>query len=199
MARQSTRHRANGRASPGCKPYIRTHQPAALPDWSQKLKAVQDNKTAARIIGVPALRAKLIAFAVSSFIIGALSLARTLADDEFFPQKTYRADPYAAGGSGFFGGLIDDLNLIDTHDGGVYGVKPTWAEGETQYEVERGVDVYGRLKTHLAVAPWNPRSVGIAFAMIDSIAQDKTPLITINHGRADFTVGRVFPRVFPHP
>lgn len=129
--------------------------------------------------------------------LGALSVAPALADKQFFPLQSYREGPYAAGGSGFFGGFIDYLNLINTRDGGVNGVKLTWAEGETQYEVERGVEVYERLKTHPAVAAWNPLSVGIAYAMIDRIAQDKTPLITINHGRTDSTDGRVFPYVFP--
>jgi len=33
--------------------------------------------------------------------------------------------------------------------------------------------------------------------MIDRITADKTPLITVNHGRTDSTDGRVFPYVFP--
>ena len=126
--------------------------------------------------------------------LGALSVAPALADEQFFPLQSYREGPYAAGGSGFFGGFIDYLNLINIRDGGVNGVKLAWAEGETHYEVERSVEDYERLKTHPAVAAWNPLS---AYAMIDSIAQDKTPLITINHGRTDSTDGRVFPYVFP--
>ena len=129
--------------------------------------------------------------------LGALTSAAALADEQFFPLQSYREGPYAAGGSGFFGGFIDYLNLINIRDGGVNGVKLTWAEGETQYEVERGVEVYERLKNHPAVAAWNPLSVGIAYAMIDRITQDKVPLIAINHGRADSTDGRVFPYVFP--
>ncbi|MDU1693035.1 MAG: ABC transporter substrate-binding protein, partial [Bradyrhizobium sp.] len=66
-----------------------------------------------------------------------------------------------------------------------------------QYEVERGVEVYERLKGRPGVAAWNPLSVGIAYAMIDRISKDKVPLITINHGRTDSTDGRVFPYVFP--
>jgi branched-chain amino acid transport system substrate-binding protein len=127
--------------------------------------------------------------------LGALTPA--LADEQFFPLQSYREGPYAAGGSGFFGGFIDYMNLINARDGGVNGVKLTWAEGETQYEVERGVEVYERLKSHAGVAAWNPLSVGIAYAMIDRIAQDKVPLITVNHGRTDSTDGRVFPYVFP--
>ncbi|SDA21238.1 amino acid/amide ABC transporter substrate-binding protein, HAAT family [Methylobacterium sp. UNC378MF] len=119
------------------------------------------------------------------------------ADEQYFPLQSYRVGPYAAGGTGFFGGFIDYLNLINARDGGVNGVKLTWSEGETQYEVERGVEVYERLKSRPGIAAWNPLSVGIAYAMIDRISADKVPLITINHGRTDSTDGRVFPYVFP--
>ena len=117
--------------------------------------------------------------------------------EQFFPLQSYRVGPYAAGGTGFFGGFIDYMNLINTRDGGVNGVKLTWDEGETQYEVEKGVEIYERFKNRPNIAAWNPLSVGIAYAMIDRVTEDKTPLITINHGRTDSTDGRVFPYVFP--
>src|SRR6188472_145793 len=127
----------------------------------------------------------------------ALVASPVLADEQYFPLQSYRVGPYAAGGTGFFGGFIDYLNLINIRDGGVNGVKLTWDECETQYEVERGVECYERQKSHAGAAAWNPLSVGIAYAMIDRITQDKVPLITINHGRTDSTDGRVFPYVFP--
>jgi branched-chain amino acid transport system substrate-binding protein len=135
----------------------------------------------------------------SAIALGALTAnpITTLADEQFFPLQSYRVGPYAAGGSGFFGGFIDYLNLVNIRDGGVNGVKLIWDEGETQYEVDRGLEVYERLKSHPGVAAWNPLSVGIAYAMLDRITQDKTPLITINHGHTDSTDGRVFPYVFP--
>lgn len=120
-----------------------------------------------------------------------------LADEQYFPLQSFRVGPYAAPGSGFFGGFIDYLNLINTRDGGVNGVKLTWSEGETEYEVEKGVEVYQRLKSNPGVAAWNPLSVGIAYAMLDGITEDRTPLITIDHGRTDTTDGRVFPYAFP--
>jgi branched-chain amino acid transport system substrate-binding protein len=120
--------------------------------------------------------------------------------EQYFPLQSYRVGPYAAGGTGFFGGFIDYLNLINQRDGGVNGVKLTWSECETEYVVERGVECYERLKKGLNGAPsaaTNPLSVGIAYATLERSTADKLPLITINHGRTDSTDGRVFPYVFP--
>src|ERR1700688_4377017 len=139
------------------------------------------------------LRPAAIALAVAC----AAPIGAAQADEQYFPLQSYRVGPYAAGGTGFFGGFIDYLNLINIRDGGVNGVKLTWDECETQYEVERGVECYERQKSRANIAAWNPLSVGIAYAMIDRITADKAPLITVNHGRTDSTDGRVFPYVFP--
>jgi branched-chain amino acid transport system substrate-binding protein len=128
------------------------------------------------------------------------SLSAQAAGEQYFPLQSYRVGPYAAGGSGFFGGFIDYMNLINKRDGGVNGVKLTWSECETEYVVEKGVECYERLKKGLNGAPaaaTNPLSVGIAYATIDRSTADKIPLITINHGRTDSTDGAVFPYVFP--
>jgi branched-chain amino acid transport system substrate-binding protein len=135
------------------------------------------------------------ALLASALALSGLQAAQ--ADEQFFPLQSYRVGPYAAAGSGFFGGFIDYLNFINTRDGGVGGVKLTWEEGETQYEVERGVEVYERLKTHPGIATWNPLSVGIAYALLDRVTTDKVPLLTLNHGRTDTTDGRVFKYLFP--
>ncbi len=120
------------------------------------------------------------------------------AQAQYFPLQSYRVGPYAAGGTGFFGGFIDYMNLINLRDGGVNGVKLSWSECETQYVVEKGVECYERMKNHVpAPSAWNPLSVGIAYAMIPDVTADKVPLITIDHGRTDSTDGAVFPYVFP--
>jgi branched-chain amino acid transport system substrate-binding protein len=121
-------------------------------------------------------------------------------NEQYFPLQSYRVGPYAAGGTGFFGGFIDYLQLVNARDNGVNGVKFTWSECETEYVVERGVECYERLKKGLNGAPsaaFNPLSVGIAYALIDRATADKNPIITINHGRTDSTDGRVFPYIFP--
>jgi branched-chain amino acid transport system substrate-binding protein len=144
---------------------------------------------------MPRLSPNRIAALSALALIAATPVAH--ADEQYFPLQSYRVGPYAAGGSGYFGGFIDYMNLINIRDGGVNGVKLTWDECETEYEVERGVECYERQRTRPGAAAWNPLSVGIAYAMIDRITADKVPLITINHGRTDSTDGRVFPYVFP--
>lgn len=141
------------------------------------------------------LQIRSMAAAAALALVAAMPAAH--ADEQYFPLQSYRVGPYAAGGTGYFGGFIDYMNLINIRDGGVNGVKLAWDECETQYEVERGVECYERQRTHPGAAAWNPLSVGIAYAMIDRITADKVPLITINHGRTDSTDGRVFPYVFP--
>ena len=152
----------------------------------------------ASLLGASLFGANLItALAGAPAGAGFLSVAHAQQPEQFFPLQSYRVGPYAAGGTGFFGGFIDYLNLVNTRDGGIGGVKLTWEEGETQYEVERGVEVYERLKTREGIATWNPLSVGIAYALLDRVGADKVPLLTINHGRTDTTDGRVFKYVFP--
>jgi len=131
--------------------------------------------------------------------LGAFSLGAQAAGEQYFPLQSYRIGPYAAGGTGFFGGFIDYLQYVNAN-GGVNGVKLTWSECETEYVVEKGVECYERLKKGLNGAPaaaTNPLSVGIAYATLDRSTADRIPLITINHGRTDSTDGSVFPYAFP--
>lgn len=135
-------------------------------------------------------------------VAGLLSSSLTAAhaaEEQYFPLQSYRVGPYAAGGTGFFGGFIDYMQHIN-QQGGVNGVELVWSECETEYETEKGVECYERLKGGLDGAPaaaTNPLSVGIAYATLERSRKDKLPLITINHGATASTDGRVFPYVFP--
>jgi branched-chain amino acid transport system substrate-binding protein len=145
------------------------------------------------------LRQKLL-LASAAAALAFTAPAWSQAKEQYFPLQSYRVGPYAAGGTGFFGGFIDYMQLVNLRDGGVNGVKLTWSECETEYAVEKGVECYERLKKGLNGAPaaaTNPLSVGIAYATLERSTTDKLPLITINHGRTDSTDGRVFPYVFP--
>ena len=68
---------------------------------------------------------------LSGLTLAATNFCASLAqaDEQNFPLQSYRVGPYAAGGTGFFGGFIDYMNLINIRDGGVNGVKLTWEEG----------------------------------------------------------------------
>src|ERR1700757_2848091 len=90
---------------------------------------------------------------IKSLVLGAALAAATLAPayalaatEQFIALPSYRVGPYAAGGSGFYGGIIDYFNLVNLN-GGVNGVKISWEECETEYNPSRGVECYERLKT----------------------------------------------------
>jgi len=121
------------------------------------------------------------------------------ANEQFIPVLIYRTGPYAAGGTGIFGGMMDYMTLINERDGGINGVKLTWEECETAYNNDRGVECYERLKgkgpTGAGVV--HPLSTGITYALIDRASKDKIPLISLGYGRTDASDGRVLPYVFP--
>ena len=134
------------------------------------------------------------ALVAAAFATAAVSAS---AQEQFIPLLSYRVGPYADGGSGFFGGVIDYLSLVNA-SGGVNGVKLTWEECETEYNATRGVECYERLKkSHGGASMVEPLSTGIAYGLIDRVAQDKIPMTTLGYGRSDAADGRVFPYVFP--
>lgn len=119
------------------------------------------------------------------------------AGEVYIPIPSYRVGPYAAGGTGYFGGILDYYNL-QNEKGGVGGTKLTWSECETEYTVERGVECYRRMKDRGQGAIFfDPLSVGISTALIEAGRQDKIPIISINHGKTEAQDGEVFPFQFP--
>ena len=126
-----------------------------------------------------------------------LASAASYAQEQFIALPSYRVGPYAAGGSGFYGGIIDYMNLVNLN-GGINGVKLAWEECETEYNPSRGVECYERLKTRNGGASiFDPLSTGIAYAVLDRVAADKVPMTTLSYGRSDAANGKVFPWVFP--
>ncbi len=136
----------------------------------------------------------------STALLGLACLAtvgNSVAADQYIPLLSYRVGPYAAGGSGFYGGAIDYFNLVNAN-GGINGVKISWEECETEYNASRGVECYERLKTKNGGASLvEPLSTGIAYGVLDRVGQDKIPLTTLGYGRSDAANGKVFPYVFP--
>ena len=118
-------------------------------------------------------------------------------NEQFIPILSYRVGPYAAGGSGYFGGAIDYFTLVN-QNGGINGVKLLWEECETEYNAARGVECYERLKTrHGGASTVEPLSTGIAYGLFERVAQDKIPMTTNGYGLGSTADGRVFNWVFP--
>jgi branched-chain amino acid transport system substrate-binding protein len=118
-------------------------------------------------------------------------------NEQFIPILSYRVGPYAAGGSGYYGGAIDYFMLVNL-SGGINGVKLKWEECETEYNASKGVECYERLKKKFGGATTvDPLSTGIAYGLFDRAAQDKIPLTTFGYGLASSADGRVYDWVFP--
>jgi len=138
------------------------------------------------------VKAVLLALAVA--LAAPFALAQ---NQQFIPLLSYRVGPYAAGGSGYYGGAIDYFTLVN-ETGGINGVKLLWEECETEYNAARGVECYERLKTKNGGATTvEPLSTGIAYGLFERVANDKIPMTTNGYGLAIAADGAVFPWVFP--
>ena len=138
----------------------------------------------------------LLTLLASAFIF--TPFAASQADEQFVPMLAYRTGPYAAGGTGIFGGFEDYLALLNLRDGGINGVTLTWEECETGYNSDRGVECYERLKDRENNAgPVHPLSTGITYRLIERATASRIPIISMGYGRTDASDGRIFPYVFP--
>jgi branched-chain amino acid transport system substrate-binding protein len=140
------------------------------------------------------LAAAAIAIAAAGFAAPAAAQ-----NEQFIPANFYWVGPYAPGGSGFGGGMLDYFSLLNERDGGINGVKLTWEKCETEYNNARGVECYERSKKKgpTGATVIHPLSTGITYSLIEKATADKIPIISMGYGRTDATDGRVFPYVFP--
>ncbi len=140
-------------------------------------------------------------FAAAALALAASGFAGTAAaqNEQFIPANFYWVGPYAPGGSGFGGGIIDYMAMINERDGGVNGVKLTWEKCETEYNNARGVECYERSKKHppTGATVIHPLSTGITYSLIEKATADHIPIISLGYGRTDAADGRVFPYIFP--
>lgn len=140
---------------------------------------------------------KTVKAALAGLAMFAAASAVQAQNEQFIPILSYRVGPYAAGGSGYFGGAIDYFSLVNAN-GGINGVKLTWEECETEYNASRGVECYERLKKKNGGASTvEPLSTGIAYGLLDRVAGDKIPMTTFGYGSANAADGRVFEWVYP--
>ena len=136
---------------------------------------------------------------VTSSLVAAMLFASAAIADYYVPMPVYRTGPYAAGGTGYFGGIIDYYTLLNERDGGIGGVKVVWDECETEYNRTKGIECYHRQKkSELGDALYfDPLSVGISSSLIEQGRKDKLSIISVNHGRTETERGDVFPYQFP--
>jgi branched-chain amino acid transport system substrate-binding protein len=129
----------------------------------------------------------------------ALSFGAAAQNEQFIPANFYWVGPYAPGGSGFGGGIIDYLQMLNERDGGINGVKLTWEKCETEYNNARGVECYERSKNKgpTGATVIHPLSTGITYSLIEKATVDHIPIISMGYGRTDASDGRIFPYVFP--
>ena len=144
---------------------------------------------------------KRTAWVVAAFsaIAAGFSASAVAQKEQFVPANFYWVGPYAPGGSGFGGGIIDYMQMINERDGGINGVKLTWEKCETEYNNARGVECYERVKKHppTGATVIHPLSTGITYSLIEKATADHIPIISMGYGRTSAADGRVFPYVFP--
>ena len=130
---------------------------------------------------------------------GIAAMPAAAQNEQFIPANFYWVGPYAPGGSGFGGGMIDYFAMLNERDGGINGVKLTWEKCETEYRNDRGVECYERSKKKgpTGATVVHPLSTGITYSLIDKATADKIPVISMGYGRTDAADGRVFPYIFP--
>src|SRR2546428_1558861 len=142
---------------------------------------------------------KAVKAALLGLALAGVAITASAQNEQFIPMNGYWVGPYAPGGSGIFGGMIDYMNMLNARDGGVGGVKLTYEKCETEYNNARGVECYEREKKKgpTGATVIHPLSTGITYSLIEKVAQDKIPMISLGYGRTDASDGRVFPYVFP--
>lgn len=142
------------------------------------------------------------AFAAFAFTLAPLTLAASAeeAKQQYFPLATFRVGAYASSGIPVWAGEIDYFRYLNEVEGGINGVKLFWDECETEWEVEKGVECYERVKAGKNGSPvpiFLPHGDPISKALTEKTVADKIPQITIAYGRTESIDGRVFPYSFP--
>ena len=138
-------------------------------------------------------------FMLAGALLAAQGALAQAPKQQFVPANFYWVGPYAPGGSGVSGGMLDYFKMLNDRDGGVNGVRFTWEKCETEYNNARGVECYERSKKGgpTGATLVHPLSTGITYSLIDKGTADRIPIVSIGYGRADAAYGRVFPYVFP--
>jgi branched-chain amino acid transport system substrate-binding protein len=142
-----------------------------------------------------------VAAAIGATISLSAALPAQAADGQYVPGTVYRTGPYAPGGIPWADGYADYFTMLNERDGGIGGVPILYDECDTAYNNDKGVECYEKMKGQgpTGASVFQPLSTGITYALLDRLRNDKIPMITSGLGRADASVGSVFPYVFTLP
>src|SRR3546814_20337410 len=104
--------------------------------------------------------------------------------EQYLAGLVYRTGAYAPNGIPFANGMADYYALLNARDGGIKGVKLNYAECDTGYATDRGVECYERLKNNGATGTHftNPLSTGITFVIPALTPIDQITVNTIRYG-----------------
>jgi branched-chain amino acid transport system substrate-binding protein len=140
----------------------------------------------------------------TTLLSGALALGAALAapmvlaeDMVNLPNLSYRTGPFAATGIPLMNGQRDYMMMLNARDGGANGVKLGYAECETGYNTEKGVECYEKTKaTGIVTQPW---STGITLQVLPKSNVDKIPVLAPGYGFSPMSDGKIFQWAFNPP
>lgn len=148
-------------------------------------------------------RIKTTAFALATgacVMAASTAMTEAYAADQLVALPTYRVGPYASAGAPWFAGELDTLRYINEVEGGVNGIKLNVIEYETEWNPDRAVEVYERVKGGVDGSPlafFITHSTPVTYALAARAVQDKIPLLDTGGGRPEARNGLVFPYEFP--
>ena len=144
-------------------------------------------------------RVRSTAIATVLILAGLLSERVAAQPNEIFiPVLVYRTGPYSPSGVPVANGRVDYLALVNARDGGINGVKIAWEECETEYDTQKGVQCYDRLRGKGATAVWT-LSTPLMYQLIPRSPTEKISVMNFGAGMAAAADGRWFPWVFIFP
>ncbi|WP_350335934.1 ABC transporter substrate-binding protein [Coralliovum pocilloporae] len=119
------------------------------------------------------------------------------AEELYIPNLSYRTGPFAATGTPLMNGQRDYIEMLNSRDGGVNGVKLGYDECETGYNTNKGVECYEKTKGKAIVTqPW---STGITLQVLPRTNVDKIPILAPGYGFSPMSDGSVFQWGFNPP
>lgn len=135
---------------------------------------------------------KLAAAAIVATVAG-----NAVAEELYVPNLSYRTGPFAATGIPLMNGQKDYFAMLNARDGGIGGIPIDFAECETGYSTEKGVECYEKTKGEAIVTqPW---STGITLQVLPKTNVDEIPILAPGYGFSPMADGKVFQWAFNAP